>query len=77
MRRRIDVFAGGRQAVLAHPRFHPARGCELVATRMDHPPFDIAAAIERVHEIVEQSQLFRDGIFLRQAHEHHHTRFAG
>jgi len=37
MRRRIDVFAGGRQAVLAHARFHPARGCELVATRMDHP----------------------------------------
>jgi hypothetical protein len=24
---------------------------------MDHPPFDIAAAIERVHEIVEQSRL--------------------
>ena len=73
----IDVPARGQQTVAAHPYFHFARSCELVTARVSRSLLNVAAAVERVHEIIEQSELRRDFIFFGQAHEHQHTCFAG
>ena len=74
--RGTDMCSPPHQAALAHPRIQHARRRDLVSSGVRDPVFYVAALVESVHEIVEQREVGRYGVFLGKLHRHQHIAFA-